>query len=201
VNAAANTAPVVTITNPLTGATYTDAASIPFTGTASDAEDGDLTGSLSWTSDVDGSIGSGGSFSSTLSLGMHTITASVTDGGGLPGSDSITVNIIPATTDTLFCNRARYQRGPDRMTIEVESSDNSGTLTMTAVMDVAGNGFGGGDDVALNAQPFTAQTLTDYRQLTNDFSVEYGGVTPTSTSQVRVTSSLGGQCTSFVQAR
>lgn len=199
-SAGTNTAPVVTITNPLTGATYTDVASIPFTGTASDAEDGDISGSLSWTSNMDGSIGSGGSFSSTLSLGMHTITASVTDSGGLPGSDSIMVNIIPATTDTLFCNRAAYRSGPDRMTIEVESSDNSGALTMTAVMDVAGDGFGGADDVALNAQPFTAQTLSVYRQVTNNFSGTYG-VTPMSTSQVRVTSSLGGQCTSFVQAK
>ena len=200
VNAAANTAPVVTITNPTTGATFTDAASIPFTGTASDAEEGNISASLNWNSSIDGDFGTGGSVSSTLSLGMHTITASATDGGSLSGSDSITVNIIPATTDTLFCNRARYQRGPDRMTIEVESSDNTGALTMTAVMDVAGDGFNGGDDVALNAQPFTAQTLTVYRQVTNGFSVTYS-VTPTSTSQVRVTSSLGGQCTSFVQAR
>ena len=41
-----------------------------------------------------GSIGSGGSFSTTtLSLGAHTITASVTDSGSLPGQDQITVTI------------------------------------------------------------------------------------------------------------
>jgi hypothetical protein len=202
VNAAANTAPVVTITNPSDGATFTDAASIPFTGTASDAEDGDISANLNWNSTIDGDFGTGASvMTSSLSLGSHTITASVTDSGGLPGEASITVDIIPATTDTLFCNRARYQSGPDRMTIEVESSDNSGALTMTAVMDVAGNGFGGGDDVALNAVPFTPQPNGSvYRQVTNGFSGTYG-VTPTSTSQVRVTSSLGGQCTSFVQTR
>ena len=199
----ANTAPEVTITNPLTGATYTDVAVIPFTGTASDAQDGDLTASLSWESDIDGVIGSTGSFSSALSVGTHTITASVTDGGGLPGSDEITVNIIPAATDSLFCNIARYRRGPDRMTIEVESTDASGTLAMTAVMDVAGNGFGGGDDIALNAVPFSPQTVSVYQQLTNDFSTTYGvpKSSITTTSQIRVTSSLGGQCTSFVQAR
>jgi len=205
INAAANTAPVVTITNPLTGATFNDAASIPFTGTASDAEDGDISANLNWNSSIDGDFGTGGSvMTSSLSVGVHTITASATDDGdpapALMGSDSITVEIIPATTDTLFCNRARYQRGPDRMTIEVESTDNSGALTMTAVMDVDGDGFGDADDVALNAQSFTAQTLTVYRQLTNSFSGTYS-VTPTSTSQIRVTSSLGGQCTSFVQAR
>ena len=33
--------------------------------------------SLDWTSDLDGQIGSGGSFSAVLSDGTHTITASV----------------------------------------------------------------------------------------------------------------------------
>ncbi|MGD9050160.1 MAG: Ig-like domain-containing protein, partial [Anaerolineae bacterium] len=61
-------APVVTITAPLDGATYNEGDSISFAGSANDAEDGDLTASLAWVSDLDGSIGTGGSFSdSTLS--------------------------------------------------------------------------------------------------------------------------------------
>ena len=48
-----------------------------------------------WDSDLDGAIGSGGSFStSNLSVGTHAITAAVTDsGGGLVGSDTITVTV------------------------------------------------------------------------------------------------------------
>ncbi len=89
-----NALPTVTITSPATGSTYSDDEVITFTGTASDAEDGDLTGSLGWTSDLDGSIGSGGSFAtSTLSVGTHTITASVTDAGGSTASDAITVTV------------------------------------------------------------------------------------------------------------
>ena len=66
-------------------------------GSASDTEDGDLTASLAWTSSIDGSIGTGGSFSiSTLSLGLHTITAQTTDSGSAAGSDSIILNVEEA---------------------------------------------------------------------------------------------------------
>ncbi|HEX4953380.1 MAG TPA: hypothetical protein VF017_08310 [Thermoanaerobaculia bacterium] len=91
-----NTPPVVTITAPATGSSFTQGTSVNFTGTATDAEDGSLTAGLAWTSSINGAIGSGGSFStSTLSVGTHTITASVTDSGGLPDSDAITVTINP----------------------------------------------------------------------------------------------------------
>jgi hypothetical protein len=96
-----NKPPVVSITAPLDGSTFTAGDSITFTATALDPEDGDIKASLSWTSSKDGVIGSGGSFSkSSLSVGTHTITAFVTDSGGLDGSDSITITINPAP----FCS-------------------------------------------------------------------------------------------------
>ncbi|MDY7094411.1 MAG: S8 family serine peptidase [Acidobacteriota bacterium] len=89
-----NAAPVVSITAPANGSSFDEGTSVSFAGTANDAEDGNITASLSWSSDLDGAIGSGGSFStSSLSVGNHTITASVTDSGGAPGSDSISVTI------------------------------------------------------------------------------------------------------------
>ncbi|MCL4559161.1 MAG: S8 family serine peptidase [Chloroflexi bacterium] len=88
-----NTAPSVTITSPANGASFAAGTSIAFAGSASDAEDGDLTGSLVWTSSLDGQIGIGGSFSAVLSAGTHTVTASVVDSGGLTGSASITVTV------------------------------------------------------------------------------------------------------------
>ena len=64
------------------------------TGTACDAEDGDLTGSLAWSSNLDGALGTGESVStSTLAAGVHTITASVTDSGDLTGSDGVTITV------------------------------------------------------------------------------------------------------------
>ncbi len=94
-----NTAPSVSITSPANGSSFAAGASVSFTGTATDTQDGSLTASLAWTSSINGSIGSGGSFStSTLSAGTHTITAAVTDSGGLPGSASISVTINAGVT-------------------------------------------------------------------------------------------------------
>ncbi len=84
-----NTAPAVAITAPADLAAFDVADTIGFTGTADDLEEGDLSGALAWTSDLDGAIGGGGSFSSGLSVGFHTVTAAVTDSGGLTGSDGI----------------------------------------------------------------------------------------------------------------
>jgi len=96
-----NAAPAVTITSPADGASFTSGSSISFAGSASDAEDGDLTGSLVWTSSLDGPIGTGGSFSATLSDGTHTISAAVTDSGSLTGSASITLVVQPAPGGTV----------------------------------------------------------------------------------------------------
>ena len=90
-----NTAPVVAITSPADGSTHDSGATINFAGTATDVEDGDLTASLVWTSDIDGALGVGGSVSATLSDGEHTVTvtASATDSGGLAGTDAITITV------------------------------------------------------------------------------------------------------------
>ena len=83
----------VSISSPADGSNPASGATISFTGTAIDTEDGSLTASLSWTSDIDGPIGSGGSLSTTLSDGLHTITASVVDSGGKTGSESISITV------------------------------------------------------------------------------------------------------------
>ncbi len=89
-----NAFPSATITAPAGGSTATVGDSVAFTGSASDVEDGDLTSALVWTSDIDGVIGSGGSFStSVLSAGTHTITAAATDSVLLTGSTTVTIQV------------------------------------------------------------------------------------------------------------
>jgi len=88
-----NNPPNVNITAPAEGAEFVVTDTIGFTGTATDVEDIDLAPSLSWDSDIDGAIGTTGSFSTTLSAGYHTVTASVTDSGGLPDSDTVHVAV------------------------------------------------------------------------------------------------------------
>jgi hypothetical protein len=90
-----NQPPTASITSPANGSSATQGDSVTFTGSAVDTEDGNVTTSLSWTSNLDGAIGSGASFSiSTLSEGTHTITATATDSGGLTSSDIITINVL-----------------------------------------------------------------------------------------------------------
>jgi hypothetical protein len=70
-------------------------SSFDFQGSASDAEDGVLTGSITWSSDEDGALGSGGTLPApvNMSRGEHVITASVVDPQGASGSASITITI------------------------------------------------------------------------------------------------------------
>jgi hypothetical protein len=102
----ANTPPAVTLTAPADGANATEGDPVTFAGTATDAEDGDLTANLAWVSDLDGAIGTGAGFTTSgLSVGAHTITASVTDSGSLPGSDQLALIVIASTTEEIFEKR------------------------------------------------------------------------------------------------
>jgi VCBS repeat-containing protein len=121
-----NIQPMATITGPANWSTYTEGDPVTFTGTAMDAEDGDLTASLTWTSSRDGTIGSGGSFTTSgLSLGTHTITADVTDSGGLQSTDAISVVVVPAGVLVL---EARGSASSD----DAEESNSSGSVGLTS---------------------------------------------------------------------
>jgi subtilisin len=104
-----NTAPSASISSPADGASFTSGTSISFTGSASDNEDGNLTSSLVWTSNLAGQIGIGGSFSAVLSDGTHTITASVTDSGGSTGSDSVTITVGGGSSGNLTLSVSAYK--------------------------------------------------------------------------------------------
>lgn len=84
-----NRAPVATITSPANGASLAGPGN--FAGMCQDPEQGDVTTSGRWRSSRDGDIGTGGSFSRTLTPGMHTITLTCTDAQGLTGSTTVSV--------------------------------------------------------------------------------------------------------------
>lgn len=89
--------PEATITAPGSGSTYTSGQRISFVGTATDAEDGTLSGSaLVWTSSRDGMIGSGGSLDyNELTVGTHKITLKATDSDLKFGTDTVSVLVNP----------------------------------------------------------------------------------------------------------
>ncbi|HWU86533.1 MAG TPA: M20/M25/M40 family metallo-hydrolase [Kofleriaceae bacterium] len=94
-----NTPPTVSISAPANGSSFPQGTAVTLTGTASDAQDGSLSASIRWTSNLDGSLGSGASRSVTLSVGTHTIQAAVTDAGGLTATASISVTITGTATE------------------------------------------------------------------------------------------------------
>ncbi len=108
-NAADGEPPTVSIISP-SGDSFPLDEEIFFVGTASDVMPGDLTAGLVWDSDIDidGPIGTGGMFSiTTLSQGVHTITASVIDSDVKTGCASITITVgtptpPPTLSDIVF---------------------------------------------------------------------------------------------------
>lgn len=97
-----NTAPTATITAPADQATFTEGESVAFSGTGTDAEDGELTGqALAWSSDRDGLLGTGESLTvTTLSAGTHRITLTATDQEGATGTARITITVQSAVPNT-----------------------------------------------------------------------------------------------------
>jgi len=122
-----NNPPQLTVTSPNNGATFSSGQTVSLSATASDTEDGDLSAWVEWTSDKDGFLGTGANVSTTLSDGAHTITASVTDSGGLPGGDSVgvTVGSVPTLIVLVVTDKASYVNNETAL-ISVVVSDGVG---------------------------------------------------------------------------
>jgi hypothetical protein len=138
-----NGVPIVAITAPPDGASVALGDPVTLTGTATDPEDGDLSASLSWMSDRDGALGTGPSVTrADLSLGLHVITASVTDSGGIAGSDQIELTVAneaPIVVITAPPNNSKAAQG-DPITLtgtatDAEDGDLSSNLTWTSNKD------------------------------------------------------------------
>jgi hypothetical protein len=98
-----NTSPVVTITSPANGASFDAGTPITFSGTAIDAEDGDLSTNLLWVL-AGSAIGTGASVTTTPAAGTHTVTASATDSDGSTDSESITIMVVSSSGGEIILN-------------------------------------------------------------------------------------------------
>jgi len=86
--------PAILITSPTTADTLTTLVPVDFIGSAFDAENGDLSAVINWSSDIDGIIGIGATVNFALTtLGAHVITATVTD-GTTSATDTINVTVV-----------------------------------------------------------------------------------------------------------
>ena len=93
-----NTTPSIGISSPGDGSVFTAGQVLTFGGYASDPEDGSLSHLIAWTSNIDGSLGTGASLSSSqLTPGQHVISATVTDSVGAIATAQATIQINAVT--------------------------------------------------------------------------------------------------------
>jgi hypothetical protein len=91
-----NNQPTLTLSAPLNGAAFQVGQTVALSGTASDTEDGNLTASITWSSSINGALGTGGSLNvTTLTGGVHTITATVNDSMGGTRSATASITVVP----------------------------------------------------------------------------------------------------------
>lgn len=169
-----NTPPVVTISSPPNNASYNQGATITFTGSATDAPDGDLTAGLTWTSSLNSTIGTGGSFTrSDLAIGTHTITAQVTDAGGLSGSSSVTITILDPNALTTPSNLTATQVNLSPPSVLLQWSDASGesSYRIQRAVKTSNSGWGIFSDYATVGKDVT--TYSDGSSITRGNTYRY----------------------------
>jgi hypothetical protein len=98
-----NTPPTLSITAPANNATVFDNFATVFTASVTDAEQGALNGSVQWWFDGTTLLGTTASLSYTVPAGAHTMTARVTDNGGLTAEQTISINSIAQPPPPDWC--------------------------------------------------------------------------------------------------
>lgn len=171
--------PVVTITNPTGGSLFFESGEdINFTGTATDTEDGNISANIEWSSDVDGSLGTGASINiSTLSDGEHTITASIYDSASQNDIDTVTLEVKPLHISSLNPN----------------SGPSSGGTTVT----ITGWGFSASTSVTFDGNPGTNFNYISENEIEIDTPPGSAGFPP---AEVEVTDGADSDTAAFFYA-
>ena len=151
-----NSVPDVTIMGPSNGASYIAGETIEFWATASDLEEGDLTNTISWSSDLDGDLGSGGSLNlDTLSVGTHLITASVFDSNRSVGSASVSISVALGNSDPVPIspedNPIHLNGIPDQFTETPSDAEDQGLTDTGTHIDTAAETNGEGSSAPTEA--------------------------------------------------
>jgi subtilisin-like proprotein convertase family protein len=120
--------PIVAITAPNDRDSFTEGVLVTFNGTADDLQDGDISNNIQWTSSKESNLGSGTSITTTLGVGEHIITASVTDSGGNYSEDYIMVTINPILENYPPNAGFAYVERRGKVTFTDISTDEDGTI-------------------------------------------------------------------------
>jgi hypothetical protein len=166
-----NNPPTITVSSPGNAAKYLDTDFVSLQAAASDIEDGDVGASLSWSSSVDGALGSGTNVVTQLSEGVHTVTATATDSLGKSASVSRTVTVYgngDSDTDGLADNWEFSHFGSLAETAAGDfDSDGLSNLdefnigTAPTLPDTDGDGVSDGDEVNVYGMDPTASNKGD----------------------------------------
>ncbi|QSX41229.1 S8 family serine peptidase [Shewanella cyperi] len=124
-----NAAPVVSISDPVGGTSFTEGDLVTFVASANDAEDGDVTNTLVWSSNLDGVIGNGANFSTTaLSVGSHTVTASASDSANASGEAVVSLTVNPAPVNQLPTAEFSFTAAGLNVNFSDQSGDTDGAV-------------------------------------------------------------------------
>lgn len=191
----ADAAPSVSISTPANNSSFAEGTSVAFTGAATDAEDGNLGNGLVWMSSLDGQIGKGASFTRVLSVGTHTITATVSDSAGHTTSKQVSAvvnastpaNSAPTVAISTPSNNTTVTLGTT-LTFSGSASDvEDGSLTSKLVWSSTLDGplgMGGSISKALTAGTHTVKAaVTDTGGESSDQQVGVYVIAPTSQPQ------------------
>ena len=84
--------PILSITQPTENASY-DTSTVLLKAEAIDAVDGNISPLVSWSSDIDGALGTGSEILVNLNSGTHLINAMVKDSQNQQASDSVSITV------------------------------------------------------------------------------------------------------------
>jgi hypothetical protein len=109
-NTPVDESPTLHISSPAQNSKFDTEETIQLQAQAIDPEDGDISQKIQWQSNLHGGLGQGESLSKVLSVGTHTIRASVADSANNAQSDSVQIEILPKTPITLTATSKGFWR-------------------------------------------------------------------------------------------
>lgn len=188
---APNSGPSVTIQSLSMGTITSAGQTCTLSGNATDKEDGNLSSSIDWTSNINGTLGKGSSLTKTLSPGAHTIKASITDSKGLTSESSRnltveTYNNPPTVTEISFLKGTSTLNGQSytfsSSASDKEDGDLNSSITWTSSLSgVLGNGSSIRTVLSSGSHTITARA-TDSKgktgQTTKVISVSWTNIAP-----------------------
>jgi hypothetical protein len=177
--AESDSAPAVTISSPSDWSEFPSGTIVTLSGSAIDAEDGDLSGSLQWTSDLSGALGSGRSLSVALPDGPRIITASVSDWRGNTGSGVVNALIKPAPAEITLAiasqivtrDNSNSRKAKATCAVRIEDADGNSISGVSVRADYSGPTSG--SVMAPNPSDASGDVVLESKKTANDLEIPW----------------------------